>query len=108
MSIYIQLLFVAAVVIFIVDLSGFTDTLLDIASNIRKARVESLRPFSCSLCMTWWCCLAWSLIVGEFSLPVVAYCAGLSAMSFPISQFFIFIREGLNRLVAVLAKLLGI
>lgn len=108
MSIYIQLLLVAFIVIFIVDLSGFTDTLLDIVSKVKGHRVESLRPFTCSLCMTWWCCLIWSLCSGHFTLSVIAFSAALATLSFPLTQVFIFIREGLNRLVAVLAKLLKI
>lgn len=108
MSIYIQLLLVAFIVIFIVDLSGFTDTLLDILSKVKGHRVESLRPFTCSLCMTWWCCLIWSLCSGHFTLSVIAFSAALATLSFPLTQVFIFIREGLNRLVAVLAKWLKI
>lgn len=108
MNIYIQLLLVAFIVIFIVDLSGFTDTLLDIVSKVKGHRVESLRPFTCSLCMTWWCCLIWSLCSGHFTLSVIAFSAALAALSFPLAQVFIFIREGLNRLVAVLAKWLKI
>ena len=108
MNIFIQLLLVTFIVIFLVDLSGFTDTLLDIASKVKGKKVDSLRPFTCSLCMTWWCTLIWSLCTGNFNLPVLAFCALLAALSFPLSQLFIFIREGINRLIAKLEEILGI
>ena len=104
MSIYIQLLFVAFIVIFIVDLSGFTSTLLDIVSKVKGQTVDDFRPFTCSLCMTWWSCLLWSICSGHFTLPVIAYCAGLAAFSFPIAQAFIFIREALNKIINIISK----
>lgn len=108
MSIYIQLLLVAFIVIFIVDLSGFTDTILDIASKVKGQRVESFRPFTCSLCMTWWCCLVWAICSGHCTLVTIAFSALLAALSFPLSQILIFVREGLNKLIATLEKLMSI
>ena len=108
MNIYLQLLLLASIVIFIVDLSGFSETILEIVSKVKGTRVESFKPFTCSLCMTWWCGLIWVICSGSASLATIAYCAALSALSFPIAQILIFIREGLNKLIAVLSKLLGL
>lgn len=99
---------VAFIVIFIVDLSGFTDTILDIASKVKGQRVESFRPFTCSLCMTWWCCLVWTICSGHCTLVTIAFSALLAALSFPLSQILIFVREGLNKLIATLEKLMSI
>lgn len=107
-NIYLQLLLVAAVVVYIVDLSGFTDTLLGWASKF-TARwgyppVRSLRPFTCSLCMVWWCGLTWAWLQDALTLPVVAYCAALSAYSITLTQSFIFIREAVLKLLRTLMK----
>ena len=52
MSIYIDLLLLAAIVTWVVDCSGFTDTLLDLASSFTRrfgyGPVKNLRPFTCS------------------------------------------------------------
>lgn len=106
MNIYIELLLVAVTVIFIVDISGFSDKVLDVASHIKGRRIDQLRPFTCSLCMTWWVTLIWAIIQGQLSIPIIAYCAALAAFSFPIGQIFIFITEGLNKLIATLSNLL--
>ena len=107
-NIYLQLLLVAAVVVYIVDLSGFTDTLLGWASKFTArfgyGPVKNLRPFTCSLCMVWWCCLLWSIFRNNFTLPVVAYCAALSAYSITLTQSFIFIREAVLKLLRTLMK----
>lgn len=108
MSIYIELLLVAVVVIFIVDISGWTDTWLGWLSKFTtkygRGPVRDLPPFTCSLCMTWWCCLAWLLIRGQFTLPLVAYSAGLATFSNTIQNLCISIREVLNRLLLLVER----
>ena len=98
MSIYIELLLLAAIVVYIVDLSGFKDTILSVASRFTARHgyppVKSLRPFTCSLCSVWWTCLAWAAIRGQFSLPLVAYSAALSFFSLTLYELLIFTREG--------------
>lgn len=73
MSIYLQLLLLAWVVVFIIDLSGITT---EAARWLGRERLR--KPLSCSLCMTWWTGLAWAIAVGQFSVPVLAYIAALA------------------------------
>ena len=94
MKIYIDLLMVAVITIYIVDLSGFTETWRGwLARSLRVRELRPLKPFDCGLCMTWWVCLIYAVAVGEFSLPTVAWSALLSLLSIPIGQVFIFIKE---------------
>ena len=81
-----NLLLISALVIYIVDLSGFTDS-------------WSMKPFDCSQCMTWWTGLAYLALSGQFTLPMIAFVAALAFLSYPIGQVFIFIREGLNFII---------
>lgn len=102
MSIYTDLLLVAAVTIYIVDLSGFTDAwrgALARMMHIPESNLRPLKPFDCSLCMTWWVCLIYSAVVKQFSLPVIAYSALLSFLSVPIGQAILFIREWASWLI---------
>ena len=109
MNIYLQLLLLAAVVVYIVDLSGWTQTWLGWLSAFTRRHgygpVTSLRPFSCSQCMVWWCSLAWCLISHQFTLPLVAYCAGLAFFSITLHEVLIFLREGLLYLLGRLNEL---
>lgn len=104
MSIYLQLLLVAAIVVYVVDLSGFTDFWLKALSRFTTKHgypaVKELRPFSCSLCMVWWIGIIYALIRNNFTLPVLAYIAGLSFLSITIRELFIFIRETLTNAIA--------
>ena len=93
MKIYIDLLMVALVTIYIVDLSGFTDTWLKVLSHYMGRKIQELKPFSCSLCMVWWVCLIYAAIVGNLTIPVVALIAFLSLLSVPFGQLLMLIRE---------------
>lgn len=106
MKTIIDITLIALITIYIVDLSGFTDTWLEFLSAYKGKRITELKPFSCSLCMVWWVCLVSLLIMAKLSLPMVAYIALLSFLSAPIGQFLVFLREGLNKVVNKLMELL--
>ena len=94
---YLDILLLSLVVIFIVDLSGFTEAWLAALSKWLGRTVRSVKPFSCSLCMTWWCGIVYLIVTGRFCLPLIAYVAGLAFLSGTISDLFIFIRETILR-----------
>ena len=106
MKAIIDIILVALVTIYIVDLSGFTETWLSILSNYRGRKITGLKPFSCSLCMVWWVCLIFSLVTGECSIPVVAFIALLSFLSVPLGQLLILIREAFLKVINKLMDLL--
>ena len=94
MKTYIDMLMVAVITIYIVDLSGFTQSwrgLLARALHIKEMR--SIKPFDCGLCMTWWVCLVYALVIGQLNLYTIAWSALLSFLSIPIGQVLIFIKE---------------
>ena len=108
MIIYVDMLFVAAITIYIVDLSGFTQSWRAALAKWLKVReLKPLKPFDCGQCMTWWVCIIYSLCVGEFSLPILAYTALLSFLSLPIGQLFIFIKESMLQAINKLMQLYG-
>ena len=106
MKTYIDLLLIAVITIYIVDLSGFTQSWRSAIVRILKAKdLKPMRPFDCGQCMTWWVCIGFSLATGTFSILILAYIAGLSFLSIPIGQALIFIREGLSFLINQMMRL---
>ena len=92
---YLDILLLSLVVIWIVDVSGFTQSWMDALSRWLDRQIRPVKPFACSLCMTWWTGLAYSLITRNLSIPIVAFCALMAYLSFPISQLMIFIHSTL-------------
>ena len=94
MNIYIHLILVALVTIYIVDISGFTESWRDaLARWLKIPTLRPLKPFDCGKCMTWWVCIIYAICVGQFSLGTIAFAALLSHLSNPIGEGLIFIRE---------------
>ena len=93
MKAIVELILVALVTIYIVDLSGFTDTWLKFLSAYKGRKITELKPFSCSLCMVWWVCLAFLLMSAKLTLPLVAFSALLSFLSIPMGQILVMLRE---------------
>ena len=106
MKAIIDIILVALVTIYIVDLSGFTETLLKVISAYKGRKITELKPFTCSLCMVWWVCLIYAVIVGNLTIPVVALIALLSLLSVPCGQFLILIREAFLKVITKLMDLL--
>lgn len=101
----ISILLLALITIYIVDLSGFTDSWrAGVASllGIKPENLRSLKPFDCGQCMTWWTCNIYAAIMHNWSLGMCAFIALLAFLSYPIGQTLIFIREGI---IAILNKI---
>lgn len=102
MKTIIDILLVAVVTIYIVDLSGFTESWRSALARLLKISESALRPikpFDCGKCMTWWVCLIYIICVGKVTLPYIAFIALLSHMSQPIGQALVLCREVINVLV---------
>ena len=106
MKAIIDIILVALVTIYIVDLSGFTETLLKVISAYKGRKITELKPFSCSLCMVWWVCLIYAAIVGNLTIPVVALIALISLLSVPFGQLLMLIREAFLKVITKLMDLL--
>ena len=97
MSIFVQIIAITFVVVYIVDLSGFTESWRGaLAKFLKTERLKSLKPFDCSKCLVFWVVLAWLLVLGENLLICLVAACLLSYLSETVRMLLIFIREGLN------------
>lgn len=108
MSIYTDILLLTLTVVYIVDVSGFTQSWRSALARWLGTTGSALRPlppFDCGKCMTFWAGIVLALSEGRLTLPVLAYVCLLSSLSVTIGQFFIFIRESLSRLLDMMIDL---
>ena len=82
---YLDLFMLTAIVVFIVDLSGFTDSWKPALAKYLHCKIERVRPFDCSLCMTFWSCLIYLLVTGNLTFINIAYISLLSYLTIPIA-----------------------
>lgn len=65
---------IATILVFIIDLSGVVDNVKRVIwkwlIKDRPYQEFRLKPFDCSMCMTHHICVIYALICGQFSLPI--------------------------------------
>lgn len=102
-----DMLMTAFVVVFIVDMSGFSDTLCKLWARFLNVRaVNSVKPFTCSLCMTWWCCLIVAIADHSFTFTTVAMAAALAFMAEIIGHVMMMVRELLAAIIRLFYKVI--
>jgi len=100
MSCITDLTLVALVTVYIVDISGFTQSWRSLLSRITGVKnLRSLPPFDCGKCMTFWVCLIYSGFNWGLTLPIIGYSCFLSFLSVPIGNSMIFIREWIIHII---------
>lgn len=83
-----DLMLITATVCFGIDCTDIIASLEDMLARwLHKpaGTVHIKKPFSCSLCSTWWCCLAYCAMTGHFTLEGVALSAACALMAKPVS-----------------------
>lgn len=91
---------IAFIIVFIVDLSGAVTSFKSFIKRIiTKGKLTDgnyrLMPFDCSLCMTWWTCLLFLLITGQFTLPYIAFTCVLAFLTDTIRGILQLIKDAL-------------
>lgn len=78
-----NLLYLTLIIVFIIDYSGVIEHIETLMTKLFKSKFQLHipRPFSCSLCMTFWSGLTYLIINNNFTLPLIAYVCLLSALT---------------------------
>lgn len=93
-AVYENMVLLAIVTIYIVDISGFTQSWRDaLARWLKVSSVRPLPPFDCGKCMTFWVTLIYSIVCGQFTLWTLALSALMSFLAVPVGQLLILVRE---------------
>ena len=96
---YLNLFYLAVVTVFVVDVSGVSQVLLRVVSAWTGRKWQHVRPFTCSLCMTWWlgllCCAVW----GCFDWPHVAFVAFMAFLTTSILDAMRLIKDTITRII---------
>lgn len=105
MTIYLQLAILAVIVVYCVDVSGFTYSWRSALARWLRTTEEALRPlppFDCGKCAAFWACLIWALIQGQLTLLTALEACALSLLSIPIGGLLVFLREGLAAVIDII------
>lgn len=99
------LIWINVIITLIFD-SGFVDS-VDSFINKRIPLHHLPKPFSCPLCMTFWCSIIAIIITHHFTIPYI----GLSLINAHLQDIthnvFIVFKDGLNKAITLIHKILN-
>lgn len=101
--IYTNLLMIALVLVFIIDISGVMDHIKQLIwrwvyKGQRDYRDFSLKPLDCSLCSTWWCGLIY-LCFTNLTFVNVAYVALLAFLTPVFKDVLIMVKDFIAKMI---------
>ena len=96
---YIDLFEITVIVVIIVDISGFIDSIKNLIGKVLHINNVSLKPLDCSFCVNWWLSLAYLLITNELSITAVMVTLLLSTMTPIIKDAIYLIRDFLGKAI---------
>lgn len=108
--IYINLIVITFIVCFIIDYSGIVEELESkLASwyNVPNGFIKIPKPFSCSLCSSFWLGLIYLLCIGEFSIINMGFVCLMAALSGSVTDTIYLIRDIYNKLLVCISSILN-
>lgn len=103
----LNLFIISVIWVLILDLSGFALTIDKLFYKIfypkRPFREDAhFKPFDCSLCMTWWSCLIYLIVIHSLTLPYIAFSLLFAWLTTIEKDIFIFVKDLITKLIDIL------
>lgn len=100
----VDVILITLIVVCIVDVSGFIDTIKSLLKRIMTGGKMSdpnysLKPIDCSLCCSFWTNLIYTIATGQFSLWILTFILLCSVMTPVISDLIFTIRDLIRKLI---------
>lgn len=107
--IYINCLLITVIFVIISDGLHFWDNFSPIISGLlTNGKIKKSIPskiMTCSTCQSWWTNLIYIIIMGQLSIPMLAYILGLSFFAPVINDILMFSREFLKTIIIKIDKI---
>lgn len=105
----LNLFIISIIWVLILDLTGFALTMDKLLYKLlyknRPFRTDAhFPPFDCSLCMTWWTCLIYLIVLNALSIPNIAFSLLFAWLTTTEKDILIFIKDLITKLLDILYK----
>jgi hypothetical protein len=107
--IYLNILLIAVIVVCIIDLSGFVENFKSALSKLlTKGKISNsnytLKPFDCSLCMTFWLSLIYLIIQNEVTLITTTYTLVIALLTPQINDLIKLVEDLITKLINIVYR----
>ena len=100
--IYLKLIELTVIVVIIVDISGFVDSVKTLIGKVMGINNVSLNPLDCSFSLNWWLSLLYLIYTNELNLTTVMVTLLLSTMTPIVKDTIYLIRDFLGKIISKL------
>ena len=97
---YIDLFELTVIVVIIVDISGFIDSIKSLIGKVLHINNVSLKPLDCSFCLNFWVSLGYLVITNQLSITAVMVALLLSTMTPIIKDAIYLIRDLIGKIIS--------
>ena len=104
MEIAFNMILIATIVVFILDISGFSET---IRKFFRALNKRTPKVMVCSLCLTWWLSLIYLIITNAFKLQFICLALIIANTTSLISGLWWLIYDAINALIVALSRIIN-
>ena len=95
----LKLFEITVIVVIIVDISGFVDSVKTLIGKVLHINNVSLKPIDCSFCLNFWVSMAYLVITNELSITAVMVTLLLSTMTPIIKDAIYLIRDLIGKAI---------
>ena len=96
---YIDLFEITVIVVIIVDISGYIDSIKSFVGKVLGINNVKLKPLDCSLCMTFWVSMAYLIYANELSITTLMFSLLLSTMTPIIKDAIYLVRDSIGKAI---------
>ena len=98
--IYLKLIEIKVIVVIIIDISGFIDSVKNLIGKVLHINNVNLKPIDCSFCLNWWVSLGYLVITNQLSLTAVMVTLLLSTMTTIIKDAIYLVRDLIGKIIS--------
>lgn len=103
---YLDLFEITVIVVIVIDISGFVDSIKVFIGKVLGINNVSLKPLDCSFCLNFWASLGYLVITNQLSITAVMVTLLLSTMTSIIKDAIYLVRDLLGFILLKISKLL--
>lgn len=96
---YIKLFEITVIVVIIIDISGFVDSVKSLIGKVLHINNVKLKPLDCSFCANFWTSLGYLVITNQLSITAVMVTLLLSTLTTIIKDSIYLLRDLIGKAI---------
>ena len=110
MNIILNLFLIGFLCVFIIDYSGFIDEMDRILTKVFRSKIplHIPKPFSCSLCSSWWIGFIYLLVIGQLNFLNLFILGIVCILTPEILSIIYFVKDAINKIFETVEELFHI